>query len=77
MIRIDFACWSCGKSWEIDVADIEKKTIVPVCDDCYKKFLSRKERLIKSFKKKLTVIYSDYGIDVNTFNAGESIDFDD
>lgn len=73
MIKIEFTCYSCGNSSEICTDAIEEKAIVPVCDDCYKKFLSQKERLVKSFIKKLTSIYGDYDIPVDTFNAGEDI----
>ena len=71
MIKIEFTCYSCGGKEEIGVDDIEEKEVVPVCEDCYKKFLSRKERLIKSFVKRLTTIYSDYDIPVDTFDASE------
>ena len=77
MIKIEFTCYVCGKSSEITEDDIAEKAIVPVCDGCYKKFLSRKEKLIKSFIKKLKSIYSDYGIRTATFNAGEDITIDD
>lgn len=73
MIKIEFTCYCCGESSEISANDIDEKAVVPVCDDCYKKFLSRKENLIKSFLKKLMSIYSDYDIPVDTFNAGEDI----
>ena len=74
MIKIEFTCYACGKSSEIDVDDIDEKTIVPVCDDCYEKFLSQKEKLIKSFTKKLISIYSDYDIPPDTFNASDDIE---
>ena len=77
MIKVVFSCYVCGGSSEIGVDDIDEKTTVPVCDGCYGKFLSRKERLIKSFTKKLRSIYSDYDIPVDTFNAGEDIAIDD
>ena len=73
MIKIEFTCYVCGEKSEIGVDDIDEKTIVPICDDCYKKFLSRKGKLIKSFIKRLKKVYSDYGIPVDTFNAGEDI----
>ncbi len=73
MIKIEFTCYSCGESSEIGVDDVDEKEIVPVCDDCYKKFLSRKGKGIKSFVKKLKSIYSDYNIPVDTFNASEDI----
>ena len=73
MIKIEFTCYSCGGSLEISIDDIDEKVIVPVCDDCYKKFLSRKGKVIELFVKKLTSIYSDYGIPVDTFNASEDI----
>jgi len=74
MIKIEFTCKTCGKVESISADDIEEKTIVPVCDDCYEKFLSRKEKLIKLFIKKLTSIYNDYGIPVDTFNVSEDIE---
>ena len=77
MIKIEFTCYSCGESSEIGADDIDGKVIVPVCDGCYRKFLSRKERLVKSFIKKLVSIYGDYGIPADTFNAGEDITIDD
>ena len=77
MIKIEFTCYGCGESSEITADDIVEKAIVPVCDGCYKKFLSRKEKLIKSFIKKLVSIYSDYNIPAGTFNAGEDITIDD
>lgn len=73
MIRIEFTCYSCGESSEISADDIDGKEIVPVCDNCYEKFLSRKEKLIKSFLKKLTAVYNDYSIPIDTFNASEDI----
>ena len=73
MIKIEFTCYSCGGRSEISIDDIDEKVIVPVCDDCYKKFLSRKEKSVKLFTKKLEIIYSDYGIPVDTFNASEDI----
>lgn len=77
MIKIEFTCYVCGGSSEIGTDDISVKAIVPVCDSCYGKFLSRKERLVKSFIKRVTSIYSDYGIPVDTFNAGEDIIIDE
>ena len=77
MIKIEFTCYGCGKSSEIATDDIEEKTIVPVCEDCYKEFLSRKEKLIKLFIKKLISIYGDYDIPASTFNAGEDIVIDE
>ncbi len=77
MIKIEFTCYRCGESSEIVADDIDEKTIVPVCDGCYKIFLSRKEKLIKSFIKKLISIYSDYDIPAGTFNAGEDITIDE
>ena len=71
MIKIEFTCYSCAKTSDIATDDIDEKTIVPVCDDCYKIFSSRKEKLIKSFERKLKTIYSEYSIPVDTFNAGE------
>ena len=71
MIKIEFTCYSCGGSSEITEDDIEEKTIVPVCDACYKMFLSRKSKLVKSFGKKLNGVYEEYGIPVDTFNAVE------
>ena len=76
MLKIEFTCYSCGESSEISADDIDEKAIVPVCDDCYKKFLSQKEQLIKLFLKKLTRIYSDYDISVDTFNASKDIAID-
>ncbi len=70
MIKIEFTCYSCGKISDIGTDDIDEKTTVPVCDVCYQKFLLRKEKLIESFKKKLTSIYDEYSIPVDTFNAG-------
>jgi len=77
MIRIEFTCYCCGKGSEIDMDDVEEKTIIPVCDGCYQKLLSRKEKLIKSFIRKLISIYSDYDIPAATFNAGEEIIIND
>ena len=77
MIKIEFTCYSCGESSEISADDIDEKDIVPVCDDCYKEFLSRKEKVIKSFIKKLKGTYSDYCISVGTFSASEEITIDD
>ncbi|KKK80050.1 hypothetical protein LCGC14_2827380 [marine sediment metagenome] len=71
MIKIEFTCYSCGESSEIGADDIDEKDIVPVCDGCYGKFLSRKERLVKSSTKKLISIYNDYGIPGDTFKADE------
>ena len=71
MIKIEFTCKTCGTVAEISSDDIEEKNIVPVCDACYTKFLSRKSKLIKSFEKKLKGVYEEYGIDVDTFNAYE------
>ena len=73
MIEIEFTCKTCEATKAISADDINEKTIVPVCDDCYEMFLFRKGKLIKSFKKKLTSIYGEYGIPVDTFNAGEDI----
>ena len=73
MIKIEFTCLTCGTAKEISVDDIEEKTIVPVCDDCYEKFLTRKEKLIESFEKKLRGVYKGYGIPVDTFNAAEEL----
>ena len=73
MIKIEFTCYSCEKTSDIDADDIDGKTVVPVCDDCYSKFLLRKARLIKSFGKKLASIYGEYDIPVDTFNASEDI----
>jgi len=77
MIKIEFTCYRCGESSEISADDIDEKATVPVCDNCYKKFLSRESRLVKSFQKKLRGIYSDYGIPVNTFNVSEEITFEE
>ena len=71
MIKIEFTCLTCDASTDIAADEIEEKTIVPVCDDCYKKFLSRQKKLIKSFEKRLKVVYGEYGIPVDTFNADE------
>ena len=71
MIKIVFTCFNCGDEGDINADDIEGKDIFPVCDSCYDKFLSRKERLVKFAIKKLTKIYSDCGIPIETFNAGE------
>ena len=73
MVKIEFTCYVCGNSSEISADDIEEKTIVPVCDDCYSKFLTRKKRLIRSCMKRLTGIYVDYGIPIDTFNASEEL----
>ncbi len=77
MIKILFTCDTCGEGSEISVDDIDEKVVVPVCEGCYNKFLSRKGKLIKSFIKRLVSIYGDYGIPANTFNAGEDIIIDD
>ena len=77
MIKIEFTCYSCAETSAIDADDIEEKVIVPVCDSCYQRFLLQKERLIRSFEKKLTSIYSDFGIPVDTFNASEDITVND
>ena len=71
MIKIEFTCLTCSETSNITENDIEEKTIVPVCDACYKKFLSQKRRLVKSFEKKLGDVYERYGIPVNTFNTVE------
>ena len=73
MIKIEFTCYSCEEVSEIGVDDVEGKSVVPVCDDCYESFLSQKGKLIKSFEKKLRAIYSAYSIPVDTFNASEDI----
>lgn len=73
MIKIEFTCYSCGGSSEIVADDIEEKMIVPVCNACYDKFLLRKGKLIKSFKKKFKSIYSDYDIPSDTFSASADI----
>ncbi len=72
MIKIKFTCFTCGETAGITEDDISEKTIVPVCDACYKMFLSRKRKLVKSFKKKLEGVYEKYGIPVDTFDAGET-----
>ena len=77
MIKIEFSCYACGERSEISVDDIDEKTIVPVCDACYDKFLSRKKKLINSFIRKLTSVYSDYCIPIDTLNAGEDITISD
>lgn len=76
MIKIIFTCHVCGKTSDIGIDDVEEKNIVPVCDGCYNNFVSKKELLIKSFKKKLTTIYNEFGIPSDTFNAGEDIIID-
>ena len=73
MIKIEFTCLTCGETTAITVDDIDEKTIVPVCDACYEIFLSRKGKLIKSFAKKLRVVYEGYGIPIDTFNAAEEL----
>ena len=73
MIKIEFTCLTCSETTSITEDDIEEKTIVPVCDDCYKEFLSRREKVIKSFKKKVKAVYEEYGIPVDTFNAAEEL----
>ena len=73
MIKIEFTCLTCGKTTDTTEDAISEKTTVPVCDDCYKKFLSQKGKLIKSFQKKLGCIYKEYGIPIDTFNAAEDI----
>ena len=73
MIKIEFTCKTCGATSEITVDDIDEKTIVPVCALCYEKFLLRKERLIKSFEKRMNVIYDEYGIPFDTFNAADEL----
>jgi len=75
MIKIEFTCLTCGGIESITADDIDGKTVVPVCDACYKKFLSRKGELVKSFGKKLEGIYEEYGIPVDTFNAGEEFGY--
>jgi len=77
MIKIEFTCNTCGEISEISADDIDEKAVVPVCDGCYKKFLLRKSKLIKSFVKRIRDIYSDYSIPVDTFNAEEDIEVDD
>jgi len=71
MIKIEFTCKTCGTATDISADAIEEKTAVPVCDDCYKLFLSQKGKLVKSFEKKLKGVYEKYGIDVDAFNAAE------
>lgn len=71
MIKIEFTCKTCNKTMAITAGDIDEKTIVPVCDACYKMFLARKGKLIKSFEKKLVGAYEEYGIPVDTFRASE------
>ena len=73
MIKIEFTCLTCGETTNITVDDIDEKTIVPVCDACYKIFLSRKRKIVKSFQKKLECVYEKYGIPVDTFNANEEL----
>ncbi len=73
MIKIEFTCLTCGDTTDIAKDDIEEKTVVPVCDACYKKFEARKGKLVKSFKKKLEVVYEKYGIPVDTFNSVEEL----
>ena len=73
MIKIEFTCLTCGDTTEITVDDVDEKTVVPVCDACYKKFMSEKERLVKPFKKRLANIYEKYGIPVDTFNADDEL----
>ena len=77
MIKIEFTCYSCKESWEIIANDIDEKSVVPVCDDCYKSFLAQKGKLIRSFTKRLVSIYGDYAIPADTFNAGEDIVIED
>ena len=71
MIKIEFTCLTCGETKYITKDDIDEKTVVPVCDACYKEFLSQKEKVVKSFEKKLKRAYKEYGIPVDTFNAAE------
>jgi len=71
MIKIEFTCLTCGETTNITENDIDEKTIVPVCDTCYKMFLSQKGKIVKSFQKKLEGVYEKYGIPVDTFNADE------
>ena len=73
MIKIIFTCLTCGEIEDITADDVDEKTTVPVCDACYKRFLSRKRRLIKSFENRLKGIYEEYGIPVDTFNANEEL----
>jgi len=73
LIKIEFTCFVCGETTNITNDDIAEKTIVPVCDDCYEKFLSQKGKFIKSFQKKLEGLYERYGIPVDAFNASEEL----
>ena len=73
MIKIEFTCKTCGATSEITADDIDERTIVPVCASCYQTFLSRKAKLIKSFEKRMNVIYEEYGIPFDTFNVAEEL----
>ena len=77
MIKIEFTCYVCGKVSKIGVDDIGEKEVVPVCDDCYKKFISLKEKRIKSFIKNIKRLYRDYNIPFDTFNVSEEITVED
>ena len=71
MIKIEFTCFTCGDTTVIAEDELDEKSIVPVCDACYEIFLSRKSKLVKSFKKKLEDVYEKYGIPVDTFDVTE------
>lgn len=73
MIKIEFTCTTCGATADITADDVDEKTVVPVCDACYEKFLSQKGKLVKSFERKLKGVYEEYGIPVDTFNATEEL----
>ena len=73
MIKIEFTCKTCGANEDITADDIDERTIVPVCASCYQTFLSRKEKLIKSFQRRMNVIYDEYGIPADTFNVAEEL----
>ena len=73
MIKIEFTCLTCGATKDITAEKIDEKTIVPLCNACYGTFEAQKEKLVNSFKKKLTSLYEAYGIQAETFNAAEEI----
>ncbi len=73
MIKIEFTCLTCEATADITEDDIDEKTVVPVCDACYELFLSRKEKLVKAFEKKMRDVYEEYGIPVDTFEASEEL----
>jgi len=73
MIKIIFTCFACNETTDITADDIDEKSIVPVCDVCYGKFVSQKRKIIKPFEMRLMSLYEKYGIPVDTFNANEEL----